>query len=50
MEVVEIGRCPIYYLDDKPTVCKVHTAMVKLSGTYKRPPQTDSDAKRRELL
>jgi predicted CoA-binding protein len=50
MEVVEIGRCPIYYLDDKPNVCKAHTAMVKLSGTYKRPPQTDSDVKRRELL
>lgn len=50
IEVVEIGRCPIYYLDDKPGVCKAHTAMVKLSGTYKRPPQTDSDAKRRELF
>lgn len=49
MDVVEIGRCPIYYLDDKPNVCKAHTALVKLSGTYGRPPQTDSSARRREL-
>ena len=34
MEVVEIGRCPVYYLDDKPGVCKVHTTLTKLSGTY----------------
>ena len=35
--------------EGKPLVCKGHTAAVKLSGTYKRPPQTDPDAKRREL-
>lgn len=50
MDVVEIGRCPIYYIDDKPPVCVAHTAMVKLSGTYKRPPQTDPAQKRRELF
>ena len=49
MEVVEIGRCPVYYLDDKPAACKAHTLAVKLSGTYRRPPQTDTNAKRREL-
>ena len=49
MEVVEIGRCPVYYLDDKPAGCKAHTAILKISGSYKRPPQLDPDAKRREL-
>jgi hypothetical protein len=49
MEVVEIGRCPVYYLKDKPTACAAHTLIVKASGSYRRPPQTDSDAKRREL-
>jgi len=49
MEVVEIGRCPIYYLEKKPSACAAHTLMVKITGSYRRPPQTDSDAKRREL-
>ena len=49
MEVVEIGRCPVYYLDERPTACKMHTLMVKATGTYRRPPQTDPSAKRREL-
>lgn len=50
MEVVEIGRCPVYYLNGpKTAVCGGHTAMVKLSGSYKKPPQTDPDAKRREM-
>jgi predicted CoA-binding protein len=49
MEVVEIGRCPVYYLAEKTKACAAHTLMVKATGTYRRPPQTDSDAKRREL-
>jgi hypothetical protein len=49
MEVVEIGRCPVYYLEDKPPACKAHTLVVRLSGTYGRPPQTDPEKKRREL-
>lgn len=49
MEVVEIGRCPIFYLADKPAACKGHTLMVKATGAYRRPPQTESDRKRREL-
>jgi predicted CoA-binding protein len=49
MDVIEIGRCPVYYLDDKPIECKMHTAMVKVTGAYRRPPQLDSDAKRREV-
>lgn len=49
MEVIEIGRCPVYYLEDMPIECKAHTAITKLSGSYKRPPQTDPDTKRREL-
>ena len=49
MEVVEIGRCPVYYLAKKPLACSAHTFLVKATGTYRRPPQTDSGAKRREL-
>lgn len=49
MEVVEIGRCPVYFLEGAPTACKVHTAVARLSGTLARPPQLDATAKRREL-
>ena len=49
MEVVEIGRCPVYYLDDKPGACKAHAAMTHLTGTWGKPPQTDPDPKHREL-
>lgn len=49
MEVVEVGRCPIYYLDKKGAACKGHTAMVKLSGLYRQPPRTTADAGRREM-
>ncbi len=49
MEIVEIGRCPVYYLDGAPGPCKAHALMTKVSGTYGRPPQLDVDAKRREL-
>jgi hypothetical protein len=49
MEVVEIGRCPIYYLADKPKACAAHTMLVKATGSYRRQPQLDSNAKRREL-
>ncbi len=49
MAVVEIGRCPVYYLENKPGPCKAHAAITKLTGTYNRPPQTEPTAKRREL-
>ncbi len=49
MDVVEIGRCPVYYLEAANGACKFHTGVVKLSGSYKKPPQTDADAKRREM-
>jgi len=48
MEVVEIGRCPVYYLEEKPAACAAHTLLLKVTGSYRRPPQIDSDAKRRE--
>ena len=50
LEVVEIGRCPVHYMDAQVPICAMHTRMVKLSGTYRRPPQTDPDAKRREIF
>lgn len=50
MEVVEIGRCPVHYMDRQIAICRAHTIVLKLSGTYSRPPQTDPDAKRREIF
>jgi len=50
LEVVEIGRCPVYYMERQVPICKAHTLGAKLSGLYSRPPQTDPDAKRREML
>lgn len=50
MEVVEIGRCPVHYMADQVPACRAHTTMLKLSGAYNKPPQTDPDAKRRELF
>ena len=49
MQVVEVGRCPVYYMDEQPGVCKGHTLLVKLSGTYGRPPADDADPSRREV-
>ncbi len=49
MEVVEIGRCPVYYLEGAPPACAAHTLLTRLSGTRARPPQTDAAAARREL-
>ena len=49
MEVVEIGRCPVYYLDEMVPACRAHTALVKLTGTYRKPPQTDPDGPHKEL-
>jgi predicted CoA-binding protein len=48
MELIEIGRCPVLYLDDKPVACKAHALLAKATGLYARPPQTDPNAKRRE--
>ena len=49
LEVVEIGRCPVHYMDEMVGACKAHTALLKVSGSYNKPPQTDPEAKRREL-
>jgi hypothetical protein len=49
MEVVEIGRCPVYYSGPKNAMCAAHMLWVKASGTYGLPPQTDPDSKHREL-
>jgi hypothetical protein len=50
MEIVEVGRCPVYYLDSHPMACKVHTLVVKSSGLYGRPPSTEADPERREIM
>ncbi|MBW2457299.1 MAG: CoA-binding protein [Deltaproteobacteria bacterium] len=49
LEVVEIGRCPAHYLAEMVPACRAHTVILKLTGSYRRPPQTDADGKRREL-
>lgn len=49
MEVVEIGRCPVLYLDRKAhPACTAHALVAKVTGLYRAPPQTDPRAKRRE--
>jgi len=50
LEVVEIGRCPVYYADPTNRGCRLHTAITRVTGTWGRPPQTDPDAKHRELV
>ena len=51
LEVVEAGRCPVYFLDGpKPMPCRLHTAAVKFTGTLALPRQVDFTTARRELL
>ncbi len=50
MEVVEIGRCPVYYMKKQVPACRIHTTLVKLSGAYAKPPQTHVTGKRREMI
>ena len=50
LEIVEVGRCPVYYLEDAPLACKLHQLAVKASGTYGRPPQTTLDKDQRIML
>jgi hypothetical protein len=47
MEIVEVGRCPVYYLRGAPLACRGHAAIVKLSGTARRPPQKTLDREQR---
>ena len=49
MEVVEVGRCPVYYMDRMTPACRAHTVLVKLSGTYRKPPRTEATGKHREM-
>jgi hypothetical protein len=49
LDVVEIGRCPVYYASPDNGACKAHTLLTRLSGTWARPPQTDAQGKKREL-
>ena len=47
MKIVEVGRCPVYYLEDAPIACKCHTALTRLSGTRGRAPATTLDKTKR---
>jgi hypothetical protein len=49
LEVVEIGRCPVYYMDEMTPTCRAHTLLIKASGSYRKPPQTQAGGKKREL-
>ena len=51
LEVVEAGRCPVFFMDGpKPLPCRMHTAAVRLTGTLGLPRQTTISGKRRELI
>lgn len=51
LDVVEIGRCPLYFFEgQKPLPCRLHTAVVSASGTRDLPPQTTMGDTRRELI
>lgn len=47
MEVVEVGRCPVYYLQGAPPACQAHAAVTRLSGTRRRLPQLTLDRDQR---
>lgn len=49
LEVVEIGRCPVHYMDTMIPVCQAHTTLLKVTGAWAKAPQTDPTKKRREL-
>lgn len=50
MEIVEVGRCPVYYLQGAPLACRLHAGLVKLSGTARRPQQRTLDKNQRIML
>ena len=50
MEVIEVGRCPVYYLDGPPAACRGHAFMARLSGTRGRAPQTEVDRSQRVMV
>ncbi|MDB4973150.1 MAG: hypothetical protein JWN48_1491 [Myxococcaceae bacterium] len=49
LTVVEIGRCPVFYMEGQIPACALHTLAVKASGAYRLPPQTEPRSARREL-
>lgn len=50
MEIVEVGRCPVYYMERQVPACRAHTLAVKLSGLYRQPPRTEASKDHREML
>lgn len=50
LEIIEVGRCPVYYLDGAPMACRMHAGLVKLTGTAKRPPQLTLDKNQRIIV
>ncbi len=50
LQILEIGRCPVYYLKGAPTICALHTAMTKVSGTHRRAPVVQIHDKRPKEL
>lgn len=50
MDVLEVGRCPVYYLQGAPLACRMHAGLVKLSGTARRPPQQTLDKDQRIMI
>lgn len=50
LEVLEAGRCPVYFLTERTGPCRVHGWVVDLLGVPELPPQTHAGEGRRELV
>lgn len=50
MSVVEVGRCPVFFMDQQAGPCRVHTTIARLTGLLRGKPQTALASRRRELL
>ncbi|MCO4747572.1 MAG: CoA-binding protein [Proteobacteria bacterium] len=50
LEVVEVGRCPVYYAGGGHIGCRMHTLAARVSGLIGKPPNFEADKDRRELL
>ena len=50
MDVVEVGRCPVYYLGGGVAGCRAHTFAARMTGLVGKPPNTEADKNRRELM
>lgn len=50
VEVLEVGRCPVFFLKERAGPCKVHAWLAQASGLTKLEPQLHAGPDRRELI